>query len=378
MNVLIVGRTLPTDKNGSHGLFEFEQAKALSKLHKTGYLFLENSSILSNRKIKSINTYYNEVPTVGTYLPIKGIPKIIYENIKTKLFVKKFNEFVNSFWMPDIVHIHFPLLTINYQIIRFLKENKIKIVVTEHWSKVQNKQLSSSQIKLLNHICINSNQFICVSDSLRKSVVDLTNIDDDKIIVVPNMVSELFFRVNNNHQNSNKNFVFTYIGNLTPGKRVDLLISAFEKAFKFDDTVKLLIIGDGPLRGKLEKKVRQDSKKIQFLGNRSRRDIVNYLYQTSIYVSASSLETFGVPFIEALSLGVPVIGANNLPIKNYINEDNGILFEVDNEKDLINKLKYMYKEKSKFNIEKIKKDSKNNFSPTAVCNSLTNIYSKIV
>ena len=55
MHILVLGRALPTEKSGSLGLFEFEQAIELSKHVTVGFIFIETSSILSNRQIKIEN-----------------------------------------------------------------------------------------------------------------------------------------------------------------------------------------------------------------------------------------------------------------------------------------------------------------------------------
>jgi glycosyltransferase involved in cell wall biosynthesis len=65
-----------------------------------------------------------------------------------------------------------------------------------------------------------------------------------------------------------KNFtVFLYVGGLVPEKRTDLLVEAFRVIREQNESVKLLIIGDGPLKEQLLGKIKQlDDENIIYLG----------------------------------------------------------------------------------------------------------------
>src|SRR5699024_7508151 len=100
----------------------------------TGFLFKNTSSLKTLRKIEKINKKIKDVDVVGSYFPIKGLPTILYNKIRTRLFIELFNNYTSLYGVPDIVHIHFPLLVLNSTIISFLKNQKVKIAMTEHWS----------------------------------------------------------------------------------------------------------------------------------------------------------------------------------------------------------------------------------------------------
>lgn len=166
----------------------------------------------------------DDIPNLGFYLPIKGIPSYIYNNIRTNLFKKLFNKFTEEYWKPDVIHIHFPLLVINDDILTFLLSYDIKIVITEHWTKVQKKEISYKSTNLLKRLYNYSHSFICVSEDLKRSIEDLIQIDNSNIKVIPNMVSDIFFHKGYQKEVSKNKFSFTFIGRLTKIKRVDMLI----------------------------------------------------------------------------------------------------------------------------------------------------------
>ena len=379
MKILVLGRTLPKSGMGSKGLFEFEQTNSLLQLGKVGYLFMETSSLLSVRFIKRTNRMNGRMPIVGVYLPVKGIYKHIYEYIRYKLFIMLYNEFVQNYWKPDIIHIHYPLLTINPKIIKFIKEKNIKLVITEHWSKVMKKELKKNQINELKYLLENADAFISVSENLKTSIIEMTNKPEKEISVIPNMVPDSFFEKKSKSHIVKNKFVFTYIGSLIDTKNVDLLIHAMKIVSDEVDDVVLNIIGDGPIINRLKKMVSDKYYyKIIFHGNKGREEVQDYLSSTNAYVSASNLETFGVPFFEAMSMGVPVICSDKLGIKQYINTENGLLFKSDDHYDLSKKLLYMYENYGQYNHELIRENTRHLFSEEIISNQIAKIYNNLV
>jgi glycosyltransferase involved in cell wall biosynthesis len=81
------------------------------------------------------------------------------------------------------------------------------------------------------------------------------------------------------------NFIsFIYVGGLILEKRVDLLVDAFEAVRKKYDNIKLLIIGDGPLRPELEVQLKNyNDPNIKYLG-RIIDDVDSYFAATDCLV----------------------------------------------------------------------------------------------
>lgn len=373
MKILVVGRTLPQKDTGMMGIFEFEQAKALSEQIDCGYLYCDNRSVKNLRKIRTVNGIIEGVPTIGINLPIGGLYRKAFENVKAYLFIRQYKLFKKKYWKPDIVHIHFPLISSNIEIIKFLKNENIKIVITEHWSKVQSKTIEEWRKKQLDYTFNQTDAFITVSEKLKQSVYELINVDKG-ISVIPNMVSEKFIDSQQSKNNDNK-FSLISIGRLVEGKRFDILIKAFIRA-NTDANMELIIIGDGPERKQLEK-LANGKKEIQFKGFLNRTDTASLLKSADVFVSASILETFGVPFIEAICSGKPIIGASNLPIIEHFKPYIGEIFEADNINDLSEKIVTVMNNNNFYDEQEIRKYGVEHFSPKSVCKKLTNIYKEI-
>lgn len=120
------------------------------------------------------------------------------------------------------------------------------------------------------------------------------------------------------------------IGSLRWVKGFDLLLSAFARLS--DASLHLVILGEGPLRGELEKQS-------QVLGIEQRvhlpgfvKDPVNIIKQADLFVLSSRWEGFPNVLLEALSTGVPIVAADcdGAPRSMLENGRYGLLVEPEN------------------------------------------------
>jgi len=104
--------------------------------------------------------------------------------------------------------------------------------------------------------------------------------------------------------------VFVNIGRFVEQKGQWHLIRAFSKVIEENPDAKLVILGDGELRPKLEKLVDDCgiSKNVFLLGNVE--NVFTYLRSASRFVFSSLHEGLGNVVIESLSVGTPVISAD--------------------------------------------------------------------
>jgi len=118
---------------------------------------------------------------------------------------------------------------------------------------------------------------------------------------------------------SNSDFVVLFLGRLTRIKRVDRLLDAVALAVAEVPEIKVLIAGDGELRGQLEDTARARRLPVQFLGWRS--DLELLLGAADCLVITSDNEGTPVSLIQASLAGVPTV-ATNIGSVSEIIEDN--------------------------------------------------------
>ncbi len=97
------------------------------------------------------------------------------------------------------------------------------------------------------------------------------------------------------------------VGNLTTVKRQDLLLHAFATCRRSEPKLRLLLVGDGPERGRLEELCRslQQDANVTLAG--ARNDIPRLLAAMDVFVSCSDSEGMSNALLEAMAAGLPVI-----------------------------------------------------------------------
>ncbi len=129
--------------------------------------------------------------------------------------------------------------------------------------------------------------------------------------------------------------VIGYIGRMSPGKNLLDLINIFNLLYKDYKNIRLLLIGDGPQKIELENyaKTLTSSSKIEFLGYRD--DRLKLLKEINLFCMTSALEGTPRCLMEAMTMGVPVVGYNVPGVNNLIiHEKTGLMEERDDIKGL--------------------------------------------
>jgi glycosyltransferase involved in cell wall biosynthesis len=97
--------------------------------------------------------------------------------------------------------------------------------------------------------------------------------------------------------------VVLYVGRLAAEKNLDALLQAFAAMRQIDARVRLVLVGDGPLREAL----RLRCPEAVFAGQRSGTDLAAHYASADLFVFPSLTETFGNVTPEAMASGLPVL-----------------------------------------------------------------------
>jgi glycosyltransferase involved in cell wall biosynthesis len=116
-------------------------------------------------------------------------------------------------------------------------------------------------------------------------------------------------------------------------KAIDVLLHAFKQVQLIDPSIRLVVVGGGPLREPLETLARslgiQD--RIEFVGQRIRSEVATLMRGCELFVLPSRFETFGIVILEAMACKKPVVATSVGGIPEIIeHQKNGILVEPDN------------------------------------------------
>jgi glycosyltransferase involved in cell wall biosynthesis len=159
---------------------------------------------------------------------------------------------------------------------------------------------------------------ICIADWQRKSLP--TSFAGEVAVVrnwLPVGVADALAKLGADHVSAlrrswradDRTFVFGSVGRLVPEKGMDLLIDGFRAAFPTrQEPVRLVIVGDGPLRGGLSERVAGDTR-IILVGAQS--EVAAFHRSFDAYVSAARFEPFGIAILEAMAAGSPLVLARS-------------------------------------------------------------------
>ena len=166
-----------------------------------------------------------------------------------------------------------------------------------------------------------SSRILTVSEASKRDILRYFSVPEKKIDVIYNAIDERFgqapaeddvARVRERYQ-LNDPFVL-YAGNIKPHKNLERLIEAFHTLRRGDfETVKLLIIGDeiskyATLRRAVHKY--KLHKHVRFFGFVPHETLAVLYRLARVFVFPSLYEGFGLPPLEAMASGTPVITSN--------------------------------------------------------------------
>ena len=166
-----------------------------------------------------------------------------------------------------------------------------------------------------------SDRILTVSEASKRDILHFFNVPPEKIVVVYNAIDEHFSvtppeedvaRVRERYQLDHQ--FMLYVGNIKPHKNLVRLIEAFAELRRTGfDEVKLLIIGDQISKlPALRRAVHSHKlhKHVRFLGYVSDQTLGVLYRLAAAFVFPSLYEGFGLPPLEAMASGTPVVTSN--------------------------------------------------------------------
>lgn len=124
--------------------------------------------------------------------------------------------------------------------------------------------------------------------------------------------------------------VVLYLGRVSEEKNIDEVMEYLDDYMDDYSGVTFLVVGDGPYKNNLEKKAKilKHKRQMIFAGAKPWDEINHYYQLGDVFVSASTSETQGLTYIEALASGVPVLARKDPCLDGVLfHGENGYEFE---------------------------------------------------
>lgn len=291
---------------GGSGVVATELGKALAeKGHKIHFITYSQPVRLEHF---TENVFFHEV-SVADYPLFEFAP---YETALTSKLVD-----VASFEHLDLVHVHYaiPHASVAYMAKQIMAAQGVHLpfITTLHGTDITLVGKNASYNPVVTFAINESDAVTSVSKNLMEDTYQNFKVDKE-IEVIPNFIDlRRFNKQRKDHFRravapGNEKLII-HASNFRPVKRVSDVIKVFSKIVEKIPS-KLLLIGDGPDRGKIEKECRESSAcdHIRFLGKLEA--VEEILSIGDLFILPSETESFGLAALEAMACQVPVISTN--------------------------------------------------------------------
>ncbi len=316
---------------GGSGVVATELGKALAKNgHKVHFITYSQPSRLD---FFNENLFYHEV-TINSY------PLFDYPPYELALAGKLVD--VVRFEKLDMLHVHYAIphasAALMAKQILATKGYNMPFVTTLHGTDITLVGKDPSYEPVVTYSINNSDAITAVSESLKQETLEYFNIKKE-IRVIPNFIDlDRFKKQKKDHFKTaicpNNEKLIVHTSNFRKVKRVEDVLMVFYNLRK-KIPVKLLLVGDGPERIRIESLCRElgTCDDIRFLGKLDQ--IEEVLSVSDLFIMPSEKESFGLAALEAMACEVPVISSNagGLPELN-INGQSGFLSNVGDIEDM--------------------------------------------
>ena len=253
-------------------------------------------------------------------------------------------------------------------LIKFFKADKILNRITHYYFKCKYGKYYKEQVRKCAQIVLLSKYFF-------PEIKYFSGIESDNITHISNPLT-----VNHDYNDkTTKEKELLYVGRISYEKRVDLLLKIWKKIqHKYPDW-KLTIIGDGPLKHKIE--LMANKLQLQRISFKGYKDPNKYYKRASIFCMTSAFEGFGLVLIEAMKYGTVPLAFNSYANVSEIidNNENGFLIPPFSIDKYVTQLSFLIENNNKRKImgEKaiIKSD---NFKIEAVSNEWNTLFKSIL
>lgn len=234
-----------------------------------------------------------------------------------KVFFNEHNE-------HSVVHGHIGSTAAIY--LREAKKHEITTVAHSH--NLDGKGQKQFFYNLLSHPVRNIADyfFMCSQQAGIDRYGEKIAMNSDRAFFVPNAIDVESFRFYENTRKKQREelgirdevILVGHVGRFAEQKNHAYLLDIFKRINEINSFSKLLLVGDGELRGKIEAKITALELNDKVIITGMRNDISKLMSAMDLLIFPSKFEGLGVVLIEAQCSGLPCVISNNIPEESVL------------------------------------------------------------
>lgn len=303
----------------------YDQGKAKQALGTVEFRYV-------SKRVKESNKYGNH-----------SIIGILLFSIASLLHRRKIKDF--DIVILDSIHYFYPLL-----LLRSLKWRNGRVITIFHeaWYRYRKSGAVSPLLSYFIGLSIRrlirySDTIISVSDPTSKSLISNYKANKDRVVTIPlgidyrNIADQYAFK-----NILDRKYDLAFVGRFAAIKRVGDIVDAVSIIAKEGRKLEVALVGDGPQRSSIEKKIENMGlgKNFHVFGFLNEDEKYATMANSKIFVLPSEREGFSLSTLEAMALGcIPIVSKPKFDeifgVSHFvINGENGLYYNVGNVNEL--------------------------------------------
>lgn len=316
------------DPVGGKGRFTFNMVKELIKTHGNDEYLLYTNKINGN-----LGKLFSTNGASKIHIKYIGKNKLLWHFAVIKDFL---NSDGNVFFAPT-----------SFIIPAFLPK-KIRSVIVIHdlvaflHSKSHETKASIIEKLFLRKAAKKASGIIVPSENTKRDLMKIINVPREKITVVPLAAGEEFSKAPSDDEIKDLKIKYNLpdeyilaVSGLQPRKNLSILLDAMPEITKEHPQLKLVIVGGKGWKSKsAQEKIEKLKANVLAIGHCEPHELPVFYHLAKMLVYPSLYEGFGLPPLEALTSGCPVICANNTSLPEVVG-DAALTFDATNKEALV-------------------------------------------
>lgn len=282
-----------------------------------------------------------DVATHQSDVIVRGMPIPMYPELKLGLPAKRALIKLWTQRRPDIVHVatEGPL---GWSAIQAAKKLRLPITSdfrTNFHAYSAFYGLSWLKMAIVGYMRKFHNSAHCTMVPTGEIKIALSGIGFQRLVVVPRGIDTQLFCPSKRSSKLRETWgvaenttVLISVGRLAAEKNLDVVIDTFRFILNQGHDIRLVFVGNGPLRNHLERRCPEAI----FSGVQRGESLASHYASGDVFLFPSLTETFGNVTIEAMACGLAVVAFNRAAARQLIlHESNGLLVESEDHKSFV-------------------------------------------